>query len=260
MLAVAQPLMDTIGKNEIDMSPLSPSLALSPSSPVAQQQMTPLEAKKPEKDLNTTIIFDWDDTLLASSFLSAHGFRLDAPLDGLTAEMESHLRQLEKSVGNLLTMAMSCGQTCIITNAETGWVQLSAQKFMPGVVPLLSKVKIVSARSTFEAQFPDSPQQWKFQAFSERLNEVFGSQPAAAEAPVSPMKNVLSFGDSHVEREAVHTVTRPMKETQTKSVKFVERPSIEQLRRQIELVTNCFEYICNHEGDLDLMLTISLFS
>ncbi len=48
--------------------------------------------------------------------------------------------------------------------------------------------------------------------------------------------------------------------TLTKSIKFVERPSMEQLWRQLELVTNCFKDICNHDGDLDLMLTISLFS
>jgi hypothetical protein len=71
-------------------------------------------------------------------------------------------------------------------------------------------------------------------------------------------KNVLSFGDSHVEREAVRACTRGMLNTRTKSVKFAERPSMEQLRRQIELVTNCFQYIHNHEGDLDLQLTVTV--
>jgi hypothetical protein len=33
---------------------------------------------------------------------------------------------------------------------------------------------------------------------------------------------------------------------------------MEQLRRQIELVTNCFQYIHNHEGDLDLQLTVTI--
>ena len=71
-------------------------------------------------------------------------------------------------------------------------------------------------------------------------------------------KNVLSFGDSHVEREAVRACTRGMPNTRTKSVKFAERPSMEQLRRQIELVTNCLQYIYSHEGDLDLQLTVTV--
>ena len=33
---------------------------------------------------------------------------------------------------------------------------------------------------------------------------------------------------------------------------------MEQLRRQIELVTNCFQYIHHHDGDLDLQLTVTI--
>lgn len=53
-------------------------------------------------------------------------------------------------------------------------------------------------------------------------------------------------------------VRRGLPNAKTKSVKFAERPSMEQLRRQIELVTNCFSYIFSHDGDLDLQLTISV--
>jgi len=95
--------------------------------------------------------------------------------------------------------------------------------------------------------FPDSPVKWKFCAFQEKL---FSENK-------SP-KNVISFGDSHVEREAVRAVTRGLPNTKTKSVKFAEKPSMEQLRRQLELVTNCFQYIFGHEGDLDLQLTVTV--
>jgi len=69
--------------------------------------------------------------------------------------------------------------------------------------------------------------------------------------------DVISFGDSHVEREAIRIATRNLVESRTKSVKFAERPSMEQLRRQIELINNCFHYIHGHDGDLDLQLTIT---
>jgi len=197
----------------------------------------------------TVIIFDWDDTLLASSFLSGKGYRLDTEMEKCQ-EMDQQLRELEHSVITVLTMAVSYGEVHIVTNAETGWVQLSAQKFIPGVVPLLSKVKVLSARSTYESMFPESPLKWKFYAFQEKLGGLF------AECKTS--KNIISFGDSHVEREAVRAVTRGLPNTRTKSVKFAERPSMEQLRRQIELVTNCFQYIHNHEGDLDLQLTVTV--
>jgi len=197
----------------------------------------------------TEIIFDWDDTLLASSFLSGKGYRLDSTIER-TNEIDLQLKDLEQSVITVLNLALSYGNVHIITNAETGWVQLSAQKFIPGVVPLLNKVKVISARSTFEGMFPESPLKWKFYAFQEKLSKSFSEMKTE--------KNIISFGDSHVEREAVRAVTRGWPKTKTKSVKFAERPSMEQLRRQIELVTNCFQYIHSHDSDLDLQLTVTV--
>lgn len=200
-----------------------------------------------EMPMQSVIVFDWDDTLLASSFLFSKGLRLDTEVT--CPEVIEALKELEVSVCNVLELAMNCGRVVVITNAETGWVQLSARKFLPGVLPLLEKVYVLSARSTYEFMFPNAPLKWKFCAFQESLSELF---------KYKGMKNVISFGDSHVEREAVRAVTRGLENVKTKSVKFAERPSMEQLRRQIELVANSFQYIHSHDGDLDLMLTISL--
>jgi len=203
----------------------------------------------PRSNSDTMIFWDWDDTLLCSSYLSGEGYRLDSD-KCLGDELQRQLKELAASVTTVLSLAMQHGDVHVVTNAETGWVQLSAQKFMPDVVPLLSKVNILSARSTYEGMFPESPLKWKFYAFQQRLSDMLSDQ--------GRHKNILSFGDSHVEREAVRAATRGVPNTKTKSVKFAERPSIEQLRRQIELVTNCFQHIHNHDGDLDLALTISL--
>jgi len=212
---------------------------------------------------NTVIMFDWDDTLLASSYLAALGYRLDS-VEIASAEVDAQLRALEQTVCNLLTLALQYGTVNIVTNAETGWVQLSAQKFMPLVVPMLSKVTVISARSTYEPQHPEQPIKWKYYAFHERLSTMFGSSSAGpytsswSSSGVEVTKNVVSFGDSHVEREAIRAVTRGVAGCRTKSVKFAERPTPEQLRRQLELVSNCFHYIHNHDADLDLQLTVTL--
>jgi len=213
---------------------------------------------------NTVIMFDWDDTLLASSFLSGAGYRLDS-IDVANPEVDAQLRQLELCVCTLLNLALKYGHVNIVTNAETGWVQLSAQKFMPLVVPLLSRVTVISARSTFEAAHPDAPLKWKYYAFHERLSSVFAADGDLAATGAwygsttdAVAKNIVSFGDSHVEREAIRAVTRGVPVCRTKSVKFAERPTPEQLRRQLELVTNCFHYIHNHDADLDLQLTVTL--
>jgi len=240
---VADEAMDTKTDDDSTKSSASSSSASIPKTPCP----------------DTMIIFDWDDTLLASSFLSSRGYRLDTEMEKNNdhAMVEAQLRELENSVASLLTLAQQYGTVHIVTNAETGWVQLSAQKFMPGLVPFLSKVNVLSARSTFEPAHPDAPLKWKFFAFQEKLSAHYSTEWKNASGG---KKNVISFGDSHVEREAVRAVTRGMASTRCKSVKFAERPSTEQLRRQIELVSNCFHYIHQHDGDLDLQLTVTVNS
>lgn len=201
------------------------------------------------KSTKTIIFLDWDDTLLCSSVLSGHGIKLDSNLDG-ASDLLRQLDELSTSVINVLNIAQTYGEVHIVTNGETGWVQLSAQKFVPRVVPILEKLRILSARSTFENMFPDSPMKWKFHAFQESLQRLYANPDC--------YKNVLSFGDSHAEREAIRAVTKGLPNTRTKSIKFAERPSIEQLQRQLELVGNCFQYISNHEEDLDLCMSLSV--
>jgi hypothetical protein len=250
---------DNLETKSVQMEVDEPQEPRTPLTPTEKEDVVMADATLNQKELSdslskqTVLLFDYDDTLLASSFLSGKGYRLDSDNEK-SPEVDAGLKELEQSVAALLKLGMQCGHVHIVTNAETGWVQLSAQKFMPGLVPLLSKVKIISARSTYETVHPDAPVKWKYCAFQDTLANVFGG--LESKTP----KNVLSFGDSHVEREAVRAVTRGVPNVKTKSVKFAERPSMEQLRRQIELVTNCFNYIYQHDGDLDLQLTVTMNS
>lgn len=240
-----------------------------------QQQQQPVAPPPAANCDRTAIIFDWDDTLLASSWLTSEGLRLDEPLE-IPRHAVAQLQDLEEACIKLLSHAFELGAVTIVTNAETGWVELSAQRFMPRVLPLLSRCRVISARSTFEVAYPDQPNEWKVQAFrcaiadsfspARRRQLGFGHAGDAMEVETkegdkngaAAFKNVLSFGDSIHERDAVHRVAGAMPRTWSKSVKFVERPTIEQLKRQVELVSSCFDYICGHGGDLDLMLTIQL--
>lgn len=162
------------------------------------------------------------------------------------------LEELEESIIKVISRACTVGQVIIITNAEKGWVELSAKRFVPGVLPYLSKVKVLSARSTYENSFPGSPLDWKVQAFCVTVKDFLAVTPG--------VRSVISFGDSMHERDAVHKACSGVADVFTKSVKFVEKPTVEQLRREIELVCSCFDYISTYQSNLDLMLTIQLLS
>jgi len=249
------------GKDGTGLPPLSTSLAsigsVLPGTPKDPSTPTAFDA------VDTVIILDWDDTLLASSFLSGKGYRLDTPLERagpsndhgarLTSEqltLDQQLRALDIVICSFLSSALQIApnNVHVVTNAETGWVQLSAQKFLPNVVPFLSRVKVVSARSTYEKEHPEAPLKWKFFAVQEKIAKFL---------PENKDRNFLSLGDSHVEREAVRAATKGMPRTWTKSVKFPERPSLDQLRRQVELMSSCLSSVVAHEGDLDLQLTLT---
>lgn len=219
------------------------------SSKVAEVEEKPSAAVHASAE--TVIIFDWDDTLMSSSWLAQNGLRLDEPAVVPPAAMKQ-LAMLEASVIPLLRRAKTHGHVCIITNAETGWVEMSAKRFMPGVLPHLEDVHVLSARSTYEPRFPDSPSDWKLHAFFQKICDAYGAFPADIR------KNVLSFGDSIHERHAIHKVMTRVTNANTKSIKFVERPTLEQLKRQVDLISSCFDDIATHKGDLDLMLTIQL--
>ena len=47
------------------------------------------------------------------------------------------LKSLEVTAKKLLEMSVRLGTTYIITNAGEGWVQFSAEKFMPSLTPVL---------------------------------------------------------------------------------------------------------------------------
>ena len=109
--------------------------------------------------MTSSPLSQWDDTLLPSSFLSSRGLRLDSD-PARVKEMEPQLTEISHSIVAVLSLALQYGPVTVVTNAETGWVQLSCQKFIPLVLPMLNKLTILSARSTYEAMFPDSPLKW----------------------------------------------------------------------------------------------------
>jgi len=205
-----------------------------------------------QKD-HTIMIFDWDDTLLPSTWLTMHGMRLDDECH-VPEELSKQLNELAEQVMKTLDSASSFGTVIIVTNAENGWIELSGRKFMPTLSDYLDQknFRIVSARSTYEPQGIPSPFEWKNRAFAAEIEMYYNGVPDC------PKRNILSFGDSAHEREAIMNVTKAMKADHvTKSLKFVERPLIEQLRKEHELITGCMQQIVYHSVALDLCVRCS---
>jgi hypothetical protein len=76
----------------------------------------------------TLIIFDWDDTLLCTGYLNKFG---RCGLELLPVEIQETLEDAGRVAAKLLGLALSLGQTFIITNAVHGWVEQSASFWAP---------------------------------------------------------------------------------------------------------------------------------
>jgi hypothetical protein len=174
------------------------------------------QAQRPPKH-QTVIIFDWDDTLLCTSYLNYRG---DADLQPAVVR---HLEDIQRAGKKLLELAMSLGRTFIITNAMNGWVQYSAAKWIPEVLDVLQNqnLRVISARTNHEPQYPGEVGQWKIQAFLEVQRDLNSDSQI--------ITNLISLGDSNFEIDAVHVMVKEFSQALVKTIKFRENPSPEEL-------------------------------
>ena len=170
----------------------------------------------------TLLIFDWDDTLLPSTWLNAF------------SDDHAPLNEISKSVAYLLTEARAHGDIAIVTNGTRGWVESSCRQFMPQCLPLLKNIRIVSARSTYEPQYKDSPIMWKLLTF---------------ENIAANYSHVISIGDSHAER---HALLQLRNKRYTKTIKTEEYPTLDTFMRQLEMLPSIIDVVVEYSGNIDI--------
>jgi hypothetical protein len=206
---------------------------------------------------DTVIIFDWDDTLLCTSAINAEEWTL------------VQLWQLERAVEAVLRVAMLLGETFIITNGIESWVEHSAARYIPGILPLLRSLKVTSARAKYEPDHPGNPFIWKELAFKDLLMQrqakaagraaswpvaktqagdstgdagqvaVLGvaSELEADGADEGHLLNLVVLGDGDAEILAAQCLGRLLRpSSKIKTVKFKAQPSVAELLGQLRRV------------------------
>ena len=187
---------------------------------------------------NSLIIFDWDDTLLPTSYLVPRGiFEDDIEL---SEKEKAKIKKLENSVQKLLSIAITKGDVFIITNAGDGWVNFSAEKYYPNILDILKKIEIISARELYENKYKDDSKKWKIETFlnlKKRVNDDL-------------ITNIICLGDSVFEMEAGRILASKFIHAVIKTIKFREKPKPEELNKQLNLVLHQFESIYTSSKNL----------
>ncbi|GAB9472465.1 hypothetical protein Gpo141_00009643 [Globisporangium polare] len=240
----------------------------------------PSDAKRP-----LLSVFDWDDTLCPSwwlyrnGVLSSHGlvhesaptkpgihptssrfYRPVAPSNNNAACISERDRQrftqLEDRMISLLQLAMQMGPVFIITAATLQWVELCAHHFLPRVKLLLKqrsdKVHVVSAREWYQqhARREGDPMTWKSATFDALCAHL---QLEKVSRRLQHRVDFVSIGDSVFERDACREMEQKAPAiVHSKTLKFVDHPSLQELLDQVAMTSAIYERIRSHEGSLDL--------
>ena len=114
-----------------------------------------------EPKVTNLFFFDWDDTLICTSYLAPTGVLDETDSKSVDKNIIKNLDQL---VATLLTKTIEKGQVFIVTNAAHGWIEYSSKKLYPITSKLLKQIKIVSARGLYEKRLPGDYRQWKTRA------------------------------------------------------------------------------------------------
>ncbi|VEU36032.1 unnamed protein product [Pseudo-nitzschia multistriata] len=203
------------------------------------------------------------------------------------------LEELSRCTDRFLLEASKYGEVIIITNSDEGWVNFSAERYCPALLPVLAKYPIISARTRYEKFYPCQPLCWKAAAFAHEVNEIYDSlkntddatscasmegTEVSSTSSLSDMmddevnnssmsssdlvvdsseqlpRQIISFGDSNEERMAVSIVSGQL-DALPKSIKFMSSPSLLQIIGQLHLLTNHMEFVCESAKSLDMHIT-----
>ena len=208
---------------------------------IIKNQWNPLNKSK---IFNNIFFFDWDDTLLCTSYLVPAGAFNDLEINKKDKDVISNLDNL---VSKLLLKSINIGFVFIVTNGAPGWVELSSVKFYPKTSKILTKIKIISARGLCEKKFPGDMRQWKTKAFKYAINSIKINKNIPT--------NIICFGDSIIEIEASYNIKEYFPNAYLKTIKFKENPTHTELEKELKIISGQIDSILTNIKNLSIKVT-----
>lgn len=213
--------------------------------------MTSEDIKLSDSFSSTIVFFDWDDTLYPTSFFSCHKHK----------DYLEKLKLLEKTIIELFKTILSYSiedhkvYINIVTNADNGWIEQTAQTYMPLLYKYINVnfITVISAKSTFFSEKNKDPSFWKYNTFSIIIKETSFLVNSSGKKNI----NILSIGDSNYERQALKKIESEFKNHLCKSIKFAEMQCINVITQEIKLLKDYWKKFFNYNKSFDLFLNIN---
>eukprot|EP00929_Paragymnodinium_shiwhaense_P007428 TRINITY_DN111344_c0_g1_i1.p1 TRINITY_DN111344_c0_g1~~TRINITY_DN111344_c0_g1_i1.p1 ORF type:complete len:823 (+),score=155.70 TRINITY_DN111344_c0_g1_i1:175-2643(+) len=235
----------------------------------------------------TVIFFDWDDTLCPSTWIlddtglpwdkpapcfedpSVPLYRKDSEGNGPTSsgKMVDALKEHASMVATLLLQAAQLGTVVILTLGGVGWVDLSIRHFLPWLEGFMeaNDIQVVYAREALSREeiqrtVQDGVDGFALQKLLKRLSMSQMTHEFYDRKPYTSFKNVLSIGDSEVERDALWALMEEHRDLQTqlrrrglrsrsKTLKLQDAPGLEQMALELRIISAWLVPLVFYDGD-----------
>jgi len=215
------------------------------------------------------VIFDWDDTLLPTTFLQTNSIlgshaHPDVNLDAYRADLKTHAQLVRK----VLTSTSKVAQVAIVTLAQRPWVQTSSSKFLPDleIEALLAELNIpvyyarehTSKHEKERMYFEDGMGDMDLFALAKRnaMSRLTKRSHRCSKSGVGrAFSNILSIGDGESERDAAKDLAWSRAQADwaplCKTVKFLDDPSLKQLSNELRVLEPLLNGLVLYSDDID---------
>jgi len=239
------------------------------SAAVAAAVATVVEDEEEDAEIREVarpiVILDWDDTLLPTWYitdvicpcLSKRATEVELDEDSpFWAPLSKHAEVVQE----VLTKASEVANVAIVTLAQRPWVETSAKLYLPGldVHDLFGSLGI----KVYYAREHVSPGHVRLGKSEEGCDLFVVAKRNAMMKCIRRLckgtdkaNNVLSIGDSPVEREAIKEVMWSHDEDYLcKTLKLMDDPSVEHLTNELQVLTAYIKQMVLHRADFDISM------
>ena len=200
------------------------------------------------------IIYDWDDTILPTSWLRSLGYlsnniadMVGTPPPILPSHVASMMRMIEEAAISNLSAAGKRGRVVIVTNSSVLWVPFTAKRFFPRLSQVVENgFEVYSARPAQAENagpnyvyLPSMAVTWK----TDKFRDLVGS---------TQFPTCVSIGDGFAERCAVLAIASSR--MSGKAVRYPLQPSGSALLEQLRSTISCLDDMIEDPRTGDLYL------
>ncbi len=191
---------------------------------------------------DTIIIIDWDDTLMATTWLIQHQIPIQSPIHKpnnikLFAPLDNILFKLFIKI-----LKYKNTKVIIVTNAMMKWIHITLEMLPKTKKLLFEYIEVISARDLYQKKYPGNGFLWKKLVFEQIVDKYLGNKK---------IQNIISIGDAEYEFRALLDLFDGSR--YLKSIRMIPTPSYEYTVDQLNVLNENFDKIYNKRGHVDLV-------